>query len=90
MQDDDGLNDGFSAIVNFPRDPSLPPTVPSQGDWYASGNLQDEDGILNDDENTHPEVEARPDDTEPSALTTLGQLKNTLPEIPCRGLESQE
>ncbi len=37
-----------------------------------------------DDENTlSAEVEKRPDDAaDQSALTTLGQLKNTLPDVP--------
>ena len=88
LQDDDGLNDGFNTSVNYQVDPSLPSTVP---DWYASSSLEGEDGILNDDdENTHPsEVEERPD-IDQSALSTIGQLKNTLPDIPGHGEVSQE
>lgn len=48
--------------------------------------MDDEGGILNDDgdENTLTAVvEKRPDDAaDQSALTTLGQLKNTLPDVP--------
>jgi hypothetical protein len=60
--------------------------------------LESEDGILNDDsdddnkDTLHPTVvsEERPDDIDQSALTTIGQLKNTLPEIPSHGEVSQE
>jgi hypothetical protein len=53
--------------------------------------MEKDDGILHDDENTRPtEVEERPEDIDQSALTTLGQLKNTLPDIPGHGKESQE
>lgn len=54
--------------------------------------MEKEDGIVNDsDKNTRPtEVEERPEDIDQSALTTLGQLKHTLPDIPGRGEEPQE
>lgn len=89
--DDDGFNDGFNSSANFQRDPSQPTSVPSESSWYASSNLEKEDGILKDDENTRSaEVEERPEDIDQSALTTLGQLKHTLPDIPGRGEEPQE
>ena len=53
--------------------------------------MENEDGTLNNDENTRiAEVEERPEDIDQSALTTLGQLKDTLPDIPGHVNESKE
>ena len=91
IDDDDGFNDGYNSSANFQRDPSLPPTASSETNWYASSNLEKEDGIVNDDEETLPtSAKERLEDIDKSALTTLGQLKNTLPNIPGHGEDSQE
>jgi hypothetical protein len=83
----------------------LPPSGPPQTHWYVSRSMEDEEGIPStnvettrgidlereDEDPTRPcDVEVNPNDSEESPLSTLGQLKNSLPDIPGRGEDSQE
>jgi hypothetical protein len=91
---------GSTCSANFQRDPTLPPTGPPQTQWYASHNIDENEeapsnhvevigGVeleRDDRELRHPSsIEVSPNDSEESPLATIGQLENSLPDIPGRG-----